>query len=192
MPKSLLLSLLLASVFAQGVGQAANQTTNKPSSLVDSIKLVSPSVVQITYEMDQFPEETASVLGTTFFIGPAGTGFIVNEEGYVVTALHVLSFFGEFHGFPLGGRTYPAGRNRLLIGIPYPNIETKTLEMRGSFSMVPFTVVDTDPVHDLALLKPQRRLPLPGGGNMRPCFRLLAQRMESDSRSQVIRLGKMF
>ena len=61
----------------------------------------------------------------------------------------------------MGGRTYPAGRNRLLIGLPWPNTETKHLEIRGSFSLVAFTVLDTDSVHDLALLKPVR--PLNGG-----------------------------
>lgn len=41
-------------------------------------------------------------------------------------------------------------------------METKSLEMRGSFSDTAFTVVDTDAIHDLALLKPEQNLAGPG------------------------------
>lgn len=157
MRKTLLLTLLLTIQFTPAFGQAENPAPHNPSSLADATKLVSPSVVQITYQMDQFPEETKRALGASFRVGPAGTGFIVNEDGYVVTALHVLSFFENLHEFPIGGHAYPVGRNRLLVGIPFPNTETGSLEIRASFSTVPFTVVDTDAVHDLALLKTERR-----------------------------------
>ena len=157
MRKTFSLSLLLALPFTLAFGQAGNPIPKSPSSLADTIKLVSPSVVQITYQMDQFPEETRRALGRLFLSGPAGTGFIVNEDGYVITALHVLSFFDNVHGFPVGGHTYPAGRNRLLVGIPFANTDTGRLKMRAAYSEISFTVVDTDSVHDLALLKIERR-----------------------------------
>ncbi len=157
MLKTLSLSLFLALQFSLAFGLAESPLPKTSSSLRDAIKLVKPSVVQITYQMDQFPEETRHALGSLFFMGPAGTGFIVNEGGYIVTALHVLSFFDNVHGFSVGGHMYPAGRNRLLVGIPLPNTDTGSLKIRGSFLVTSFTVVDTDSAHDLALLKIERR-----------------------------------
>lgn len=160
-----LLPALFVFAVTVAFGQAQGHAPPKPSALTDAIKLVSPSIVRISYDMDQFPEETQRAVGTLFLIGPAGTGFIVNSEGYVVTALHVLSFFDQLSdGIPVGGRKYPVGRNRLLIELPLPNTDTKSLSIRGSFSMVPFTVVDTDPMHDLVLLKPQWQLFAPWAG----------------------------
>jgi S1-C subfamily serine protease len=156
-----LLLLLAAST-------ASAQTPDQPLSLPDAIKLISPAVVQITYEMDRFPEETFIGLGQPFRIGAAGTGFVVNQEGYVVTALHVLRTLDHL---PLlrgtdgtaqpalqgnDGKLYPIGRKRLLISYPMSNIDSEHLAIRGSFRDVEFSVVDRDTAHDLALLKPNR------------------------------------
>jgi len=151
---------ILGPLFFVGVvlSQLSGQAPKKPASLSDAIKAISPSVVQITYVMDQFPDETRRALNTPFFAGAAGTGFIVNDEGYVITALPVLSTFDNFPGFKAQGRIYPSGRNRLLIGLAMPNLESSHLTIRVSFTEVSFTVTDRDTIHDLALLRPD--LPL--------------------------------
>jgi S1-C subfamily serine protease len=158
MRKNILRSLLLAILFTLAVDEVNGQVATKPLSLAEAITRVSPSVVQITYEMDQFPKETSDALGKSFLIGAAGTGFIVNEEGYVITALHVLNFLDGINGIPINGHMYPTGQKRLLIGLASPNIETEKLKVRGAFTLIPFTVVDRDPAHDLALLKPDQSL----------------------------------
>jgi S1-C subfamily serine protease len=88
-------------------------------------------------------------------MGAAGTGFIVNEDGYIITALHVLSFLEPYkEGIHWkDGKVYPPGRHRLLAGLQLPNTDTGGAQIRGSFSDAPFTVVDRDAIHDLALLK---------------------------------------
>ncbi|HEV2498829.1 MAG TPA: serine protease [Terriglobia bacterium] len=140
--------LLLLSI-ALGSGQAT-----KGPPLTKAIKTISPAIVQIAYKMDHFPPETQLALGATHLVGAAGTGFVVNEDGYIVTALHVLNvlepYQNGFHG--RDGKVYPPGRHRLLAGLQLPNTDSGA-QIRGSFSDAPFTVVDRDEIHDLALLK---------------------------------------
>ena len=55
-------------------------------------------------------------------------------------------------GFHLqDGRVYPP--ERLLAGLQLPNTDTGGAQIRGWFSDSPFTAVDRDAIHDLALLK---------------------------------------
>jgi hypothetical protein len=87
MPIFLLLSVAL------GFGQA----TNGPS-LPGAIKFISPAVVQIAYKMDHFPPETEHALGTMHLVGAAGTGFVVNEDGYIVTGITRTECLGPLPG----------------------------------------------------------------------------------------------
>ena len=149
--------LLLAMACTVASGQ--NDSPSRVLTLPEAIKLVTPWVVQIAYDMDEFPEVTNEALGRPFMIGPAGTGFVVNNDGYVITALHVLHFFDAVHGIPMpDGRVLPMGRNRLMIGIAVPNTDTGPLISRASFTLYQFSVVDKDDTHDLALLKPDQQL----------------------------------
>jgi S1-C subfamily serine protease len=67
----------------------------------------------------------------------------VNQDGYVVTALHVVSAFQEFE---------IEGRKRLFVALAAPNSEN----IRGNFGLVEFDIVDEDARHDLVLLKLKR------------------------------------
>src|SRR5689334_2451409 len=110
--------ILLLLPIALCFGQAESRILKQEPSLPRAIKLVSPAVVQIAYKMDRFPPETLSALGTSHIMGAAGTGFIVNEDGYIVTALHVLSYLDPYQGgLRIRGTLYPPGRHRLLVGL---------------------------------------------------------------------------
>jgi S1-C subfamily serine protease len=148
-------TLLLSAAF--GFGLPVNPMSDEGQSLPRAIKAVAPSIVQIAYKMDRFPPETERAIGKPRLVGAAGTGFIVSDEGHVVTALHVLSFLDRYQrGILLNGTLYPPGRHRLLVGLQFPNTDTGPWRIRASFSDAPFTVVDKDEVHDLALLKLDR------------------------------------
>ena len=74
---------------------------------------------------------------------PLGTGFLVNSDGFVVTARHVVQC-----GHRLAEQI-EAAQAGMLVGLAMPNTEN----MRGNFTGVGFHLVDEDARHDLALLK---------------------------------------
>jgi S1-C subfamily serine protease len=77
---------------------------------------------------------------------------LVTDDGYVITAKHVIDAFGDLKLTAPDGQELEVGRKRVGIGIPGPN----TPNVRGTFSVFAYELVDVDPVHDLALLKIQR------------------------------------
>ena len=90
----------------------------------DVIDAVSPAVVQIS-----------DAAGGTAL----GTGFLVNESGFVVTAHHVIN--------DLGGRA--------TVGVAVPNYEDeKRNRISGNFVLFQYDVVAADEAHDLAVLGP--------------------------------------
>jgi S1-C subfamily serine protease len=142
--------LILAAMSA--VAQPAERKVSDP--LPDVIDRLRPAVVQIYYRLDQFPPESAQKFGTKVE-GVLGTGFVVRKDGYVITALHVVSAFAEKFrgGYEFEGHVYPLGRKRLMVGLQFQNIDSGPLQMRSVFSAAAAEVVDTDEIHDVALLK---------------------------------------
>src|ERR1019366_144706 len=110
-------------------------TPSQPS-LSDLIDCVRSSIVQIQTEF-----------GT-------GTGFLVGEEGYVITARHVVYQ-------PATGPT-PASTIAVLIRIP---TTTTSPIILASFPGAPATVIDDDKTHDIAVLKMERN-PFRGGARI--------------------------
>lgn len=113
-------------------------------TVAEAIEHIRPSIVQITYLASDLSDELRRQIGGKPFIsGPLGTGFLVNSDGYVITALHVITK-GRMELERL-----QAGRKAMFVGLATPNTET----MRGNFALVHFELIDQDPPHDLALLK---------------------------------------
>lgn len=125
---------------------AKTSPKGKAMSLASAVESIRASVVQITFVANDLSEELRKRIGKPYLHTPIGTGFLVNRDGYVITARHVIE-----GGLSLvqDNEKVKAGRKRLLIGIAQPLNDN----FRGNFSLVEFDVVGTDARHDLALLK---------------------------------------
>lgn len=95
----------------------------KPSRAADDTSVLN-AVCQVVYPVDQFPLER----GYRYIF--LGNGFFVNEDGYVVTAAHLLSWFHD--------GAVPS----VLIGPP-----------GGPRQIFDATVVASDTEHDVAILR---------------------------------------
>ena len=116
-------------------------------SVPQAIENVRPSIVQISLLAINLSVEMQREVGGHHFISSTlGTGFLVNSDGYVITARHVIE----------GGRQIleriQAGQRRMLVGLAQRNTEN----MRGNFSVVEFDIVEQDVRHDLVLLRLRR------------------------------------
>ena len=118
----------------------------------EAIRKIRPSVVQIRWQLWNLTDEAKKRWkekrekdASQMEEGAAGTGFIVNTDGYIITALHVINdaliLFKQF----------PAAEQNMLVAMPTspPGRDDGvfTWQSRG------FELVETDREHDLALLK---------------------------------------
>jgi S1-C subfamily serine protease len=104
-----------------------------------SIAQVKPLVVQITFKSD--------LTEPGYQEGIAGSGFMVSDEGYVLTAAHVVT------EREAGLRGSGATKVEFFVGILIDTISGPGVNSRGSFAYIPCTIKDTDPVHDIAILQ---------------------------------------
>lgn len=125
--------------------------------LTTAIKCVQPSIVQINLLAHGFPR-VGTIPQSINLNQPLGTGFVISPEGYVVTANHVME-----EGFKAVENLQSEIR-MLSIGFAYPN----TQEMRGNFTFMDFDLVETDKIHDIALLKLKSKEIPPMFGNVPP------------------------
>jgi S1-C subfamily serine protease len=141
--------LILNSTNAYAGPQTTKKVQQKTMNLPEATEFLRPSVVQLTLSLDQLSSSAAVAFGGKFFLDlPLGTGFFVNEDGYVVTARHVVKAFENLR---------IEGRKRLLVGMAGPNLENfRGISMRASFNLIEFDVLDEDARHDLVLLKLKR------------------------------------
>lgn len=126
-------------------------------TLSDSIQAVKPCVIQISALASNLTPEFRAKIEKPFFNHVLGTGFLVNSEGYAITAKHVIAGGVEML------KSIPAKRKHIFAGLALPN----TVNMRGNFACVDFKVVDEDLRHDLILLKLNRN---PFKGEIRSGF----------------------
>jgi len=122
--------------------------------LTTAIKRVQPSIVQIRLLAHGFPRG-GNTLQPTNLSRALGTGFVISLEGYVVTANHVVQ-----EGFK-ALENVQSEIKMLSIGLAYPN----TQNMRGNFTLMDFDLIETDKIHDIALLKLKRKEIPPMFGN---------------------------
>jgi S1-C subfamily serine protease len=111
--------------------------------LTESVDHVRPCIVQVNFLATHLSQNLQSQLNRPFVSSPLGTGFLVNSEGYVITANHVIDSGQQLI------QKIDAGQKQVYVGLALPNTEN----MRGNFSLVNFELVDKDERHDLALLK---------------------------------------
>jgi S1-C subfamily serine protease len=129
----------------------------RPMTLPQAIESIRPSVVQIQVSV-KFPSGS-----TDLYSRPAedsrsflsGSGVLVTEKGYVVTARHVVHDIQSRQlPEPIGFK----GTRQLLVGLAYPNLENfkskgSSLSLRAGFSLIEAEIVEEDEQHDLALLR---------------------------------------
>jgi S1-C subfamily serine protease len=142
--------LIICALAAQAEQSEKVDTKLTRMTLPEAIEFVRPSVVQIAVLIDPALTPGAAIqmpgVHTKF---PLGTGFMVNADGYVITARHVIEAFKSL---------VVTGNKHLLIGLALPNLENFTsgggsITMRASFGNVECDVVEEDESHDIALLK---------------------------------------
>ena len=104
-----------------------------------SIPQIKPSVVQIKFKSDAAKPEYQE--------GIAGSGIVVSDEGYVLTAAHVMT---ETEAALRGNG---ATKVEFFAGILIDTMPGAGANSRGSFAYIPCTIKDTDPVHDIAILQ---------------------------------------
>jgi S1-C subfamily serine protease len=119
----------------------ASAQLHKPGTdpAVASIAQMKPSVVQIKFKSDSPKPEYQE--------GVAGTGIVVSDEGYVLTAAHVIT------ETEAALRADNASKVEFFVGISIDAIAGPSANSRGSFAYIPCTIKDTDPAHDIAILQ---------------------------------------
>ncbi len=123
--------------------------------LATAIKRVQPGIVQITLLAHGFARR-GTIPQPTNLTRALGTGFVISLEGYVVTANHAVE-----EGFKIL-ESIQSEIKTLSIGFAYPN----TQQMRGNFTLMDFDLIETDKIHDIALLKLKSKEILPMFGNV--------------------------
>ena len=81
---------------------------------------------------------------------PAGSGFFVGKDGYVLTAGHVVK------GAMRDAKAVGATKVTFEVGLLLDMSSVSNANFRGSFIWVDATPVEVDDIHDLALLKVSR------------------------------------
>ncbi|MCC6313481.1 MAG: trypsin-like peptidase domain-containing protein [Thermomicrobiales bacterium] len=126
-----LLAVLLAALVAAPIPAAAQEATPTtgdaaPMTTVDVVKAVSPAVVTVINE-----QQSSGAPGSEGGLVPAGsgTGFIIDDEGHIVTNAHVVAGGEQFEVVFADGASAPA------------------------------TLIGSDPVSDLAVIQVEGDLP---------------------------------
>jgi S1-C subfamily serine protease len=127
----------------------ARQRTKPPiDPIIASINSIRSSIVQVAF--------TSNAPDPKYKRGVAGTGFFVSKEGYVLTANHVINETES--GLLAKGAT----KIDFQVGISIDATSNHQVSFRGSFTLIPCSVKDTDPMHDVAILQPSQNPFAPG------------------------------
>ena len=127
-PVAALLAIALAMcLFLPTAASAKDKNASTEAPLAAARSVAAPSIsqalCQVVYPLDESPEEGYRYM---FF----GNGFFINNEGYVVTAAHLLSYF-RYGGIPY-----------ILVG-----------PSEGPRRMIEAPIVAADWAHDVAVLR---------------------------------------
>ncbi len=125
------------------------------NSAPDIVDVVRPAVVQVGIkitDISKVPDIPAS-LAPCFrhvHICIIGSGFLVNDEGDIVTASHVANGTRGVQQFI--GLLEANGIQAIpIIGVSFPNIKIRQYEARAGVKFFPAVLIATDAAHDIAL-----------------------------------------
>ena len=155
---TLITTLFLLSVLASGCGKmttktASNTTTATPVTIgsLSMVNTIGLHTVQIVFMAQNLTN------GQALLVIPLGTGFLLNEDGYIITANHLLDLGQQYI------QNTQAETAELSIEILPPSGHSYGAALPSITN--DFSVIATDTAHDLALLK--LKLPVliiaPGG-----------------------------
>jgi S1-C subfamily serine protease len=118
----------------------------------DAIDKVRDSVVQITYTITGLGHARLKELGArgAIYSMPLGTGFVVSDKGYVVTAKHVIAATERMR------EDVPEGNHIVGVGFAHPNTEGPAASWSRTFRVISYDVIGCDDRNDLALLRVRR------------------------------------
>jgi S1-C subfamily serine protease len=117
--------------------------------LATAIDHVRDFVVQITYTITGLTRTRLEELHArgAVWSAPLGTGFVISDQGWVVTAHHVIDAIADT------AAAIPEGQHIVGVGFAYPNIEGVAGAEVGTFRVIKFDVVSSDARNDVAMLK---------------------------------------
>lgn len=127
---------------------------------------ITPAVVEIELEIRSRPDLTLNSLPQSlqFYVEDGvsifGTGFFVNDAGYVITASHVLDGFRSPDGQEHPGikqireQLESLGvHSSIMVGVHIPDTDKGSFRSSSSTLDYEADIVDLDYLHDLALIK---------------------------------------
>jgi S1-C subfamily serine protease len=132
-------------LLARPVRGAVRQLQSARADFADTVRAVRASVVRI--ECSEHPKETPFNVGTGFFAG---------NDGSVITVRHLIDACAKYVGSSVLAHHNEEGFLR--VGVPFPVVESSNLSVDPQFDVYDADVVDEDPAHDLALIRPARNL----------------------------------
>jgi S1-C subfamily serine protease len=141
-------------------GQAPKPVPKKPirTDVSEAIEQIRPSVVQIEVELAyKYKKADAPAFDKVL---PAGSGFVADTKGHIVTALHVVKDIDSLRDKVLAQPVTPLGpidpdsiKTRILIGFQLHNSFGPRLFVIGSFLQLEGTVSKRSTTADAALLQ---------------------------------------
>jgi S1-C subfamily serine protease len=112
-----------------------------------AIEQIRPAIVQISFRAYELDPGFAAQIGRPFFDQTLGTGFIINRDGDVITARHVIEGAHQL------ASQVSANQKQVTAGLAIPNHEDQYHNtFRGNFVSLSLDLVAEDEFHDLALL----------------------------------------
>src|SRR5262249_3459306 len=140
---ALILSVLIPVDVTTLSGQS--KQAHQSPDLPQAIEFVRPSVVQVValLRANPNPAQPFAIPVKPIKI-PLGTGFLVNEDGYVIIARHVAEAIQQIHF---------DGEKHLEVALAFPNVENYkasgggTISARGVFTLFESQVVEEDTRH---------------------------------------------
>ncbi len=141
------LALLVFTLFYVSLVSCSTAQKNfatERNMLEKTVSEMKSCIVQIKVRASNIPHSNGKPLFLKEWV--AGTGFLVNEEGYIITNAHViLDSQNEL-------KKINAEKKEILVGLAF-DYSDPMVTFRGSFIITPFKIIEIDEVNDIAIIK---------------------------------------